>query len=162
MASRRPLVIGDDGFQEELRDEDTLNAQTSGKDIVNLVNGNASAIVIGTPVYKTATSNQVDLARANASGTRRVIGLVAATSIAASASGSIQTDGVLVATTAEWDAVTGQTGGLTPGSQYWLSAATAGRLTTTVPGSGNYVVPVGIALSTTELEISIGPGVKKA
>lgn len=162
MAAKKPLVVGSDGFPEELSPSDTLDAATGGKDIVALANSNASAIVIGSPVYKTATSNQVDLARANASGTRRVIGLVADTSIASSASGNIQTDGVLVATTAEWDAVTGQTGGLTPGSQYWLSAATAGRLTTTVPGAGNYCVPVGIALSTTEMEISIGPGVKKA
>jgi hypothetical protein len=162
MAAKKPLVIGTDGFPEELSSSDTLDANTGGKDIVTLANANAGSIVIGAPVYKTATSNQVDLARANASGTRRVIGLVADASIAAGASGSIQTDGVLVATTGEWDAVTGGSGGLTPGSQYWLSAATAGQLTTSVPGSGNYVVPVGIALSTTELEISIGPGIKKA
>ena len=115
-------------------------------------NNNASPIVICSPVYSDG-STTVDLARANAVGTSRVLGLVASTSISASATGNIVVDGLFTATTAQWDAVTGQSGGLTAGSLYYLSAATAGRLTTTPPsGSGEVIQPVGEATSTVEFK----------
>lgn len=162
MANRKPLVWGSDGRPEELTSSDSLDAVVAEKDMLTATNGNASSIVIGTPVYATSTPGSVDKSRANASGTKLVLGLVADTSIASAASGSIQTDGILTATTGQWDAVTGQTGGLTPGAEYWLDAAVAGKLTTSVPGSGNYLTLVGTALSTTVLEISIDYKGKKA
>lgn len=123
-------------------------------DIADLTNNNANPIVIGTPVY-CESAGKVDLAKADASATVQAIGLVKDVSIAASAGGDIQTDGVLVATTAQWDAVAGTTGGLTPGSVYFLSATTAGKLTETAPTTiGHYVVRVGVALDTTEMEIT--------
>jgi hypothetical protein len=61
----------------------------------------------------------------------------------------------LTATTGEWDTVTGGSGGLTAGAQYYLSDTTAGRLTTTPPSTtGRYVVNVGRALSTTVMLIN--------
>lgn len=154
MAARKPLVIVN-GIIQQLQSGDTLDAPVSEVDVVSKQNDNASAITIGQPVYVKSNGN-VDLARANALGTSNVLGLVRDSSIASSAVGLIQTDGVLTATTAEWDAVTGETGGLTAGSVYYLSASTAGRLTTTAPtSSGQLVVRVGVALSNTELEISI-------
>lgn len=162
MAQRKPLVIGSDGRPEELPTSDSLDAAVNSKDVVSMVNGNAGSIVIGAPVYAKSTPGTVDLARANAAGTKNVLGLVADVSISAAASGNVQTDGILTATTTQWDAVTGQTGGLTPGTEYWLDAATAGKLTTTVPGSGNYLVRLGTALSTTEMEISVLYVCKKA
>ena len=39
----------------------------------------------------------------------------------------------MVATTAQWDAVAGTTGGLAFGANYFLSAGTAGLLTATAP-----------------------------
>jgi hypothetical protein len=63
---------------------------------------------------------------------------------------------VATATTAQWDAVTGGTGGLIPGSMYFLDPTTVGMLTTTAPtASGQVVVDVGRASSTTDLEISL-------
>jgi hypothetical protein len=122
---------------------------------VSLTNNNASPIVIGAPVY-TDVANGVDLARADASGTVEVLGLVQEVSIGAAASGFIQTDGILSATTTQWDAVAGTTGGLTPGAVYYLSEVTAGLLTETAPTSvSEFVLRVGKAISTTELEISI-------
>lgn len=162
MAQYKPLIFGTDGRPTELTSADSLDAAVTTKDITTATNANASAIVIGTPVYATTTAGSVDKSRANASGTKSVLGLVADTSIASAGSGSIQTDGVLTATTTQWDAVTGQTGGLTPGSEYWLDAATAGKLTTSVPGAGNYLTLVGTALSTTAMEISVSYIGKKA
>jgi hypothetical protein len=120
-----------------------------------MTNDNAGSIVICQPVY-TKVNGNVDLARANASGTTEVLGLVHDTSIAASASGNILVDGVLTATTGQWDAVTGDSGGLTPGSIYYLSAATAGNLTKTAPTTvGQYVVRVGRAISATKMDLMI-------
>ncbi len=157
MTLRKPLVIVG-GQVQQIQAGDTLDAVVSEVDLVNATNGNASPIVIGNAVYVDAASS-VDLAQADASGTIEVLGLVKDVSIGAAASGSIQTDGIMAATTTQWDAIAGTTGGLTPGSVYYLDAATPGNLTETAPTStGQFVVRVGKALSTTEMEITIlGP-----
>lgn len=119
-----------------------------------LTNNNAGAIVIGTPVYNDGTG--VDKAKADASDTSIVLGLVGDTSIASAASGSVQFIGVLDATTAQWDAVTGESGGLAAGSVYYLDAGTAGRLTTTAPiDVGEYVTEIGEAVSATKMKLAI-------
>lgn len=123
----------------------------------SFTNGEASAIAIGRAVYVSA-SDTVRLANANAVGTKDVVGLVSATSIASAAAGGIAADGFLAATTGQWDAVTGQSGGLTFGAKYFLSNTTAGALTTTAPTSG-YIAPVGIAMSTTKMRVMISPTV---
>jgi len=82
-------------------------------------------------------------------------------SIATGQPGSIQTDGILTATTGQWDAVTGQTGGLTVGSIYYLSPTTAGQLTVTPPSAvGHFVARIGKAISETSLEITIEQSVE--
>lgn len=53
--------------------------------------------------------------------------------------------------TSEWDAVTGQTGGLTPGAVYFVGS-TPGTLTTTPPSStGQVVAEIGHAVTSTGL-----------
>lgn len=159
MASRKPLVINA-GQMEQLQAGDTLDATVSEVDVISKTNDNVGAITIGQAVYQKSNGN-VDLARGNAQGTVQVLGLVRDASIAAAGSGIIQTDGVLSATTGQWDAVTGGTGGLTAGSVYYLSAATAGRITATAPTAvGEFVIRLGKALSTTEFEISVEPPIK--
>lgn len=154
MAVRKPLVIVN-GQVQQLQAADTIDVPTSGGTIISAENGNAGSIVIGAPVY-VSDDDEVDKARANAIGTSHVAGLVRDASIAAAATGTIQTDGVLTATTAEWDAVTGETGGLTAGARYFLDAATAGKLTQTAPTTvGQTVVKVGKALSTLSMIIDI-------
>jgi hypothetical protein len=70
-------------------------------------------------------------------------------------------DGFLTATTGQWDAVTGQTGGLTPGALYYLSVATAGKLTLTATETvGEFVERVGKAVSTTRMEVTVMPRIK--
>lgn len=155
MTLRSPLVLVD-GRVSQIPAGDTLSAVVSEVDAFNLTNGNAAAAAICTPVYLNGVADTFNLARADASGTADVFALVSATSIAAAASGAVQTDGFFTATTAQWDAITGQTGGLTPGAAYFLSAATAGRLTTTAPtATGQFVCYVGRAISGTVFEISL-------
>jgi hypothetical protein len=157
MSLKKPLVLNA-GQIEQLQSGDTLDANISEVDVVSMSNGEASSITICQAVY-VSDANEVGLGKADAAGTAKLLGLVQATSIEAAASGSIQTDGILSATTGQWDAVTGETGGLTANSTYYLSAATGGDLTSTPPSTG-YVVRVGLAISTTEMDISIENPIK--
>ena len=70
--------------------------------------------------------------------------------------GGIATSNIVTGTTAQWDAVAGTTGGLTANTMYFLSPSTPGNLTATAPSTvGQYVCPVGIGISTTEMKINI-------
>ena len=155
MALLKPLVIVD-GHIRQLQSGDT----PIGVSFVEMTNNNASPIVIGHVVY-CDWAGTVDLARANALGAAEDIGFVKNISIAAAADGYIQTNGVLEATTGQWDAVAGTTGGLTAGAVYYLDPSTAGNITETAPiAAGQYVIRAGKAISTTELEISITEPIK--
>jgi hypothetical protein len=154
MALRKPLVLNA-GQIQQLQSADTLDAVQSGGDTLTQTNDEAGAIVIGTPVYNDANDG-VKKAKADASGTKDVVGLVRDTSITNATTGAIQISGVLSATTGQWDAVFGTSGGLTRGTRYYLSAGTAGLGTATAPSTvGQYVVELGIAVSTTELLLSV-------
>jgi hypothetical protein len=67
----------------------------------------------------------------------------------------VQSQGVLTLTEAQWDVVTGGSGGLARGAPYYLSSLVRGRLTTSQPLSDNFLVRVGIALSATDFLILI-------
>jgi hypothetical protein len=155
MAVRKPLVLNS-GQIQQLQSGDSIDAQQSGGDIVLQTNDEVGSVVIGTPVYNDANDG-VKKAKADAAGTKDVIGLVAQASISSAASGNIQVNGILTATTGQWDAAFGTTGGLTKGTRYYLSAGTAGLGTSTAPSTvGQYVVPLGIGISTTELRLDGG------
>ena len=111
MAVKKPLVITN-GQIQQLQAGDTIEHPG----ILNRTNNNAGAIVIGQAVYVDGAGT-VDLAQADAAGTKDVLGLVVDTTIAAAAAGGVITTGILTATTGEWDAVTGQVGGLTSGAK---------------------------------------------
>lgn len=152
---KKPLVITN-GLIEQLQAGDSL----SNDEMRSLTNDNAGSLVIGTPVYVSG-ADSVDKAKADASGTKDVIGLVADVSIATTVAGNVLTDGPLSATTGQWDAVTEETGGLTPGGVYFLDDANLGKMTQTAPtADGKYVSRLGTALSTTEFEISIQTPIK--
>lgn len=155
MAVKKPLVLTS-GQIEQLQSSDYIQ----NIDIPQLTNANAGSIVIGTPVYASA-NDSVDKAKADAVGTANVIGLVADVTITAAAVGSVQMDGILAATTGQWDAVAGTTGGLTKDVIYYLSAATSGLMTSSAPSvTGQFVVQIGIAISTTEMKIDIQRRIK--
>jgi hypothetical protein len=66
--------------------------------------------------------------------------------------------GTLSASIYQWAPICGQNGGLTPGSLYFLDPSAPGRITTSAPSaSGLFVVELGLAISSTDLEISIQP-----
>ena len=154
MANRKPLVsVG--GVVRQLASGDILDVKLNEVDFVAADNNELSAIVIGTPVYVDGDGT-VKMAKADALSTSEVVGLVTDVSVAASDPARILTDGRITATTAQWDAVTGETGGLTAGSVYYLSPTTAGELSTSAPtAETETVVRLGLALSSTVLEISI-------
>ncbi len=123
---------------------------------VNLTNNNAGTVVIGAPVYSVA-SGAFDLADCTTAAKALVIGLVATPTILAAAIGAIQSTDVLTATTAQWDAVAGTSGGLAFGTTYYVGA-TPGTIIAIAPTSvGQYDTQVGNALSTTQLSIVIMP-----
>lgn len=159
MSLRKPLVIVS-GQIEQIQSGDTLDAIVAEQEAVTLTNDESSvALVIGMPVYIDA-ANGCKRAEANAAATATVIGLVKDASITAAQPGNINTSGILMATTTQWDAVAGTTGGLVPGTVYYLSDAVAGKLTATAPTTvGSLVIPIGVAISTTELKIEIKPSI---
>ena len=154
MAIRKPLVIVD-GVVRQMAAADVLDAQFNEVDFVTAENGEVGAVGIGTPVYVSA-ADMVLNALADALSTSGVIGLVVDISVAPNDPARILTDGRITATTAQWDAVSDETGGLVAGSTYFLDPTTAGKLTAIAPtAEGKVVVKIGRALSSTTLEISI-------
>lgn len=151
---KKPLVLTN-GQIEQLQSTDTITSVEA----ISLTNGEASvAIVCGMAVYVSG-NDTVKRAKADAVGTTPVFGLAVDASTAAAAAGGFYTDGILALTTGQWDAVAGTTGGLTAGTRYYLSGATAGNITSTAPATG-FVQEIGVALSTTELKIGIRPVIK--
>lgn len=119
-------------------------------------------LVVGSPVYVKISGN-LGLAQANAIPQTRVRGLAVVSALPGFSS-EVQTQGLFVATTAEWDAITGQVGGLTVAASYYVDSTTPGSLSTTSPsqGSGEYCAFVGTALSSTELDIDIRTPIKRS
>ncbi len=100
------------------------------------------------------SNGKFTLARANNITTSEVLGLVADEIISTGNIGTIQLMGSLDSTTANWDVITNQSGGLTPNSIYYLSVDTAGKLSiipTTIDNT--CLVRVGKALSPVTLLI---------
>jgi hypothetical protein len=124
----------------------------------NLDGGPQSAIFdaaasAGAPVYVTS-GGHVGLADADAVATADVVGLAIA-AVSNGATGTYQSDGFV--TLSDWTAIVGAAT-LTAGARYLLSG-TAGQLTTTAPTSvGQVVVLVGIAVTTTKLQLCIDDG----
>lgn len=156
MTTRKPMVMGDDGFPQVLQAGDQLAADTALADVRTVANDEtATPLAIATPVY-VSSGGKVKRAVATAKTTAKVFGLVYDPSIAVGGSGKVATDGFVTATTAQWDGVTGQSGGLTPGANYFLDPITPGRLTVTPPATtGQVNVFVGQALTATDFEVSI-------
>jgi hypothetical protein len=129
-----------------------------------LTNANASTMPPGTPVYLSA-SGAMDLAKADNATTAECIGLAWLPSaqsppaaVPSGTQGLAQEVDSLTLTTAQWDAVTGGSGGLTPGARYFVSQTVAGRLVLGASiGStaGTFDVSVGRATSSTTMRLRV-------
>lgn len=140
MATRKALVLVG-GQIQQLQSGDTLAGPVAENDTVSLTNGDAGSHTIGQAIYISAADTG-RLAKADAAASSQVVAFATGT-ITAGAVGSYQSSGVLSGMS-----------GLTAGSVYYLSDATAGLITATAPSTlGRYVQEVGVALSTTELLI---------
>lgn len=115
----------------------------------------AVGLAIGEAVFADATGKW-RLAQADAIGTTRAYGFIT-DNVTAAFAGFALNSGQLELTATQWDARTGETGGLTPGVQYFLSKATAGAITkdTSTLITGNFRVPVGKAVTTTRMAVQV-------
>lgn len=152
---RRPSAQDYDQVVAEVA---AVEADIEGRRFKSLINDNGSTLPVGTPVYLKSTVGHMDAAKADAASTGTVIGLVTQSGgILTTVAGQVQVEGEVTLTTAQWDAITDGSGGLTVGAVYYLDAADAGELTTTAPSAASSVAEmVGVALSSTVLKLRIG------
>jgi len=125
---------------------DQLSTATSGG-AGNTQLGTATAnLAVGDAVYADGAGS-FDEAIATGLATSRVVGVVTVAALATVVA-TVQTSGVV--TNSGWS--------LTTDSIYYLSKDTAGEITATAPiVAGETVVPVGIAVSATELKLLCPP-----
>jgi hypothetical protein len=142
MAIRKALVLVG-GEIQQLQSGDTLAGPIAETEIQQWTNGDAGSHALGDVVYISA-ADTVKKAQANAAGTKEAIAFATGT-VANGAVGGYQSAGLLAGLT-----------GLTAGTIYYLDSASPGGKVTTAPSTaGQYVVRLGIAVSTTEFLIDI-------
>jgi len=109
----------------------------------------SSSMSLGTPVaFSTSVHDEVVPAKANVVGTTYAIGVVIRNCSTAGERGGVRYAGAVTLTS--WADVLDTGTELETGKPYYVSNATAGKLTKTAPASG-YVCPVGFAASPTTL-----------
>ncbi len=156
MAVKAPLVIGTDGNMERLQPGDSIDVGSSVGGY-SADNGNDGSITIGQVVYISG-SGEMDLAKADNGASAAAHALVVDASVSSGATGNFKLSGIVTST--DWTTVTGSEA-LTAGAMYFVSDSEAGGLTSVAPTTaGSYVVPVGRALSATELDVNIGTPIK--
>jgi len=133
---------------------DTIGGSASNQVWLSMANDPMTGCVKFSPMRWSA-AGEILPAQADALANARVLGLALSTE-AGGAQVLMAIIGMITGTTAEWDAITGGAGGLTPGALYFLDPTTPGMLTTTPPtAAGECVVEIGQALVTTELQVNI-------
>jgi hypothetical protein len=121
---------------------DNLNTVTSAESVDNLYT--AEVNIAARDVVYISSADNVSPALANSTSASYALGFATAAALAAASVG-VRTDGVLSGFA-----------GLTAGSRYYLDATTPGAVTSSIPtGTGNTVVQVGYAKSTTAMSIQI-------
>jgi hypothetical protein len=128
---------------------------TEVNSIGTILNNDSQPLIFGQPI----SIDSIGAKRASMVSfeTARVIGLVGDPTIQIGLSGSIINKGTMVNQTVAWDQlILGNSGGLNPGSYYFLDPNNPGHMTTQVPTTqGQWLVRLGLALSATELIVSI-------
>lgn len=144
-------ILGDGSAENPLR---AVAADESSGDFIS--DFSSTAPILGNAMRFVSGS----IVRAIANGTlaqAAVVGLVA--EFLGGSSVRCRSRGLLELTTAEWDLVTDQSGGLTPGEVYHLSlsfGATAGKLSAGNAGSGSdNIAQVGVAINSTTMLVGL-------
>ena len=154
MTAKLPVCIYS-GLLGQLQAGDTLAVNTPPQFVAVA----SSLLAAGAPVY-VPTTNAVDNADARVTAFAVVVGMSIARTLA-TAPATIQTAGTLTLTTVEWDAIAGTVGGLVGGTAYYLGDMAAGTMMAPAPSTPTeWVVPLGVALNTTDFLISIGSRVQ--
>lgn len=121
----------------------------------SLVNDEAINALICQPVYSDGNGS-FKLALADGTAKAVVVGLIIDTLIRPGVKGNVLGTGIVTATTEQWDAVCGTSGGLPASTRYYLSATTPGMLTSTAPSTpGQDDVVVIDTLSSTQARLSL-------
>jgi len=125
--------------------------------IVGATTDHPTGFPAGTPVFQSLSADNTVLpAQANAALTCRTIGLAEHPGIAGQRV-LTKENGPLTLTIAQWDEVTGGSGGLVRGEPYFVSDVREGGIQLGAPFSPNLVQQVGFATSATTLFIQIFP-----
>lgn len=153
MTLRKPLVLDDSCEPQELQPGDTIDVQP------DTIDRTFTSTAVPGQVQYIDGGGSVDLAQADAVGTSVPFGFAQA-GVLAAATGTVVLDGSFALTTVQWDVVTGQVGGLTPGAQYYLDPNVAGNILpqagiAAALTTGEYCVRVGQAMSTTEMRVDM-------
>ncbi len=152
MAVKLPIVLDAAGRLEQLQAGDTLPGVAG---VAQMSMTAAIALLAGMPV-RVSGIDTITPAQADNLTDADAIGLAQAAA-AGTAAVTIQFDGPITLPTADWDALTGQVGGLTAGISYYLDPTTAGHLVNAAPTTAGQVrQKILIALDTTTALISIG------
>lgn len=134
-----------------------LDAVTPKNTIIK-TNGDATAITQAQLVYiNETTDTQAHAASASVYAKSRVAGLAVTPSVASGGQVIIQFDDEFNAPTEVWDALTGDTGGLKAGKEYFLSSTILGGLSNTPDMNAASVTKIGKALSSTAIALNIEP-----
>jgi hypothetical protein len=134
----------------------------SGNRTFAKINGSTSPLLKGMAVYITETNDtECEESIATSYEASCVVGLVADAVVPPGVSGEISSKGMIEKSASAWDIITGETGGLRGGKDYFLRHDMAGGITSIPPtASTQFVVKVGKAISSTLLDINIEPPIQ--
>lgn len=141
-----------DAFRSYLESIATASHGSTANYTFDVPNGSGGTIAAGSPI--SLSGSQALLGNASSQAASVVDG-VASAAAAPTLTVTAIYDGPITLTTAQWDARTGQSGGLSAGAVYYLGAS-PGTLTTTPPSAvGLSIVKLGRALNATTLLVEI-------
>jgi len=154
MTVREPLVIIN-GQIQQLPSGDTINGTPpAGSDTVIVATNNQGSTINKCMAVYLDVADSVKLASANGAAATKFFGFVDDDDIGTGNTGNIRYSGIMTGNTAQWDAVTGETGGLVANQVYYLSSTDSGNTVNAAPtAASKYVVPVGIGINETDLLI---------
>lgn len=129
-------------------------------DVAIILSGTAASNLLkGTPVYMSLSGSMYfDVATGSNAAAGRVIGM-AIDSVSGASPVRVQCGGIVTLTTSEWDTATGGSGGLSVGEIY-CAGGTSNLHQGLLPApNGPGLIPVGVALSSTQLLLLFSPSV---